>query len=212
MFSKLKEEDQINTLKYLINQYILNRDEMYSFNGYTNSILQVLSDSYSHKRKSTYGVCKIQKEVESLGINNFIDIKGASKDTELFFLLTDKSGKKSFDKLNVNYKISLKEPGQRTKKYPDALIRIGDHYFLVEHKQMKEDGGDQDKTIEAVIKFASKKPELENLHYVSYVDGVYLVYDYPQDDGASRSPLLWAYFDKVNNSGIEPAHIRMHEL
>lgn len=33
-----------------------------------------------------------------------------------------------------------------------------------------------------------------------YVDGVYLVYDYPQDDGASRSPLLWAYFDKVNKS------------
>ena len=32
----------------------------------------------------------------------------------------------------------------------------------------------------------------------NFVDGVYLVYDYPQDDGASRSPLLWAYFDKVN--------------
>lgn len=32
------------------------------------------------------------------------------------------------------------------------------------------------------------------------VDGIYFIYDYPQDDGTNsvRSQLLWAYFDKVN--------------
>lgn len=34
------------------------------------------------------------------------------------------------------------------------------------------------------------------------VDGIYFIYDYPQDDGmgSSRSKLLWAYFDKVNKN------------
>lgn len=55
-------------------------------------------------------------------------------------------------------------------KMPDAFIKFGDKFIIVEHKKMKSTGGGQDKQITEIIEFI--KYGERNVYYVSYLDGI----------------------------------------
>jgi len=58
-------------------------------------------------------------------------------------------------------------------KEPDIVLKINDKFFIIEAKHIKESGGAQDKQIVELIEFIRYSEELENVHYVSFMDGVY---------------------------------------
>lgn len=175
IFVKLSSEERIEVLNIIIKQYIKDRNDLYHAHKYSNVVLQAFSDSYSHKRKGEYGTNKIKKTMEVCGIPNLLSLDNKQiKNNNLFYLLSDKGGKAIFKKFVGDNNISLSSTkGGKTIKYPDAFIRIGNDYFVVEQKNLKENGGGQDKQALEVANFIKKKPEFDGLHYIGFIDGIY---------------------------------------
>lgn len=194
VFIKLNEDQQISILKYMVSNYLSYRHDIYLSHGYSNIVLQVMSDNYSHKRKGNYGTNKIADILKIIGINNLLNSEDKSFNNELFFLLSDKTGKKEFKEFALENNIRLSKEGKETEKYPDALIRIGDDLFIVEQKNMKENGGGQDKQTEEITDFINKKPELQNLHYITFIDGIF----FNQIDKTAQAKTLQQYTDIVS--------------
>src|SRR3989344_3552297 len=79
-----REEDRMPLLRELINKYINDRHQMYLSHGYSNIVLQVLADNYSHKRAGKTGVSKIAALVESAGFKRIInELINASCDNKM---------------------------------------------------------------------------------------------------------------------------------
>ena len=194
IFQSLKLHEKIEVIKFIIEYYISNRHQMYKSQGYSNIVLQVMSDNYSHKRKGTYGANKI---ADTLRANGLIDLtKMESKDFEqdCYYLLSDKNGKTLFKKFAELYGVKLSEDGRETEKFPDALVKIGEHFFIIEQKNMKENGGGQDKQASEITDFIDRNPEFPNLHYVTYVDGIY----FNQLDKNATAKTLQQYTDIIS--------------
>ena len=165
-------DEQLKLLRILVKHYIENRHRLYLSHGYSDMVLQVMSDSYSHKRKGNYGAKKIASFLTELGIPDLAKTPSGSFEEPFFFLLADKTGKKRFQQFSAEHAISLSKENDKTKKFPDALIRMGEHYFIVEQKNMKESGGGQDKQTLEITDFIRKKPEFNGLHYITFCDGI----------------------------------------
>jgi len=56
---------------------------------------------------------------------------------------------------------------------PDFLIKHKKDIFILEHKHMKEGGGGQDKQANEVISFIGFSEGSPNIHYISFLDGIY---------------------------------------
>ncbi len=174
VFQKLDHERQMDFLQFIVPWFIQDRHHTYDAHGYSDMSLQVMSDNYAHKRKGNYGANKIARELREKGILKSNEMPSNSSEPEMVFLLCDKDGKKGYQKFAKENGVSLSEEGKKTQKYPDALIKIGMEYFIVEQKNMKENGGGQDKQTLEITHFIDRAPEKEHLHYVTYVDGIYL--------------------------------------
>lgn len=174
IFVKLSPEERIEVLNIIIEQYIQDRNDLYHVHKYSNVVLQAFSDSYSHKRKGEYGTNKIKKTMDACGIPNLLSLNNKQiKNNNLFYLLSDKGGKAIFKKFVEDSNIRLSKKGKKTIKYPDAFIRIGNDFFVVEQKNLKENGGGQDKQALEIANFIDKKPEFDGLHYIGFIDGIY---------------------------------------
>lgn len=193
VFQELKYSEKIEVLKFIIKPYIDTRHKMYESHGYSNIVLQVMSDNYSHKRKGTYGTNKISFLLESLNIQDLMKKSNKSFNQNTFFLLSDKTGKAMYKKFASMHGIKLHDEGKATEKYPDAFIKIGKHYFIVEQKNMKENGGGQDKQTVEITDFISRTPEFEGLHYVTFIDGIY----FNQIDKNATAKTLQQYTDII---------------
>lgn len=191
VFSSLSHDKKIEVIKYIIKPYIETRHIMYLNHGYTNIVLQVMSDNYSHKRKGSYGSNKIADILKSLNIPDLTHLEHKSLDNDIYYLLSDKNGKKLFKEFIQKYKISLSGEDRNTEKYPDTLIKIKDEFYIVEQKNMKENGGGQDKQTIEITDFISKKPSIDNLHYVTFIDGIY----FNQIDSNAHAKTLQQYKD-----------------
>jgi len=194
VFQELKYSEKMEVLKFIVKPYIDSRHKMYESHGYSNIVLQVMSDNYSHKRKGTYGTNKISFLLESLGIKDLLKMENKSFNQDTFFLLSDKTGKTLYKQFAKSHGIKLHDEGKATEKYPDAFIKIGIHYFIVEQKNMKENGGGQDKQTVEITDFISRDPEFTNLHYVTFVDGIY----FNQIDKNATAKTLQQYTDIVS--------------
>ena len=164
-------QQRLQIIEYMVINYLKDRHEMYLSHGYSDIVLQVMSDNYSHKRKGSYGTNKIADICKIRVIPDISGEKYPNFNIEAFLLKSDKTGKANFIKFAEDYGLVLSE--DNTIKYPDALIKIGKDFFIVEQKNMKEDGGGQDKQTVEITHFIKRKPEFEGLHYVTFIDGVY---------------------------------------
>lgn len=95
------------------------------------------------------------------------------EDNTIVYCEPDKKGKilfKQFCKIsNIAYEFGNHHQG----KLHDILLKVEDHIFLIEAKHMKESGGAQDKQIVEIIEFIAYSEKSDNIHYVTFMDGIY---------------------------------------
>ncbi len=176
-FSVFKQlPNQKIILSELLKKYCLHRRELYDECGYSNVIMQALHDSGTSRKKGESGIIKILNLAEEIlgPIKHLEKIKYFDKDEfKLGYFLPDKGDEKIFDsfceKFKVNYEFGINHQGKR----PDIVFKIEDHFFIIEAKHIKESGGAQDKQIVELIEFIKHSEHSKNIHYISFMDGVY---------------------------------------
>lgn len=175
LFCKLEKDDQKDILKEIMDKYVELRHGLYSKIGYSATTLQVGKDAKAHKESGNLAVKKISELLEKKGFFN-----GNTEGVDTFFsgelkkyLVADKAGKKLFKKIIKEKGIKFKWSRGKENKMPDFLVRDGEDFFIIEHKHMKEGGGGQNKQVNEVIDFINFSEANENIHYVSFLDGLY---------------------------------------
>lgn len=175
LFRKMTAEEQLDIIKNIVEKYIELRHNLYSSYGYTPTTLQVGKDAKAHKESGSLGIYKVSKILDKAGYKkanaetpeNFTSQRGK------LYIEADKKGKKLFKDLLNYYKIRFLWSKNKEQKMPDFLIKNNNDIFIVEHKHMKEGGGGQDKQINEVISLISFSESNLNIHYISFLDGIY---------------------------------------
>jgi len=89
------------------------------------------------------------------------------------YFLPDKGDKSLFTNFCKELKVKYKFGTEHQGKEPDIVLKINDHFFIIEAKHIKESGGAQDKQIVEIIEFIKYSETNRKIHYLSFVDGVY---------------------------------------
>ena len=162
--TKLTNEEK----EYIIDCYLEDRHQLYLNRDYSDIIFQVLTDSYSHKRKGAMGVEKLKKICNQFSIPKINDEMQINND--IYYILPDSGDNRLFDRIiEVNH-INFDFRNAHQGKMPDALIKIDDVFLVVEHKILKESGGGQDKQMTEIIDFIGQGER--GVHYISFMDGI----------------------------------------
>jgi len=179
-FKDYSNEEKKDILKSILELYCENRRKIYDRLGYTNTTVQVLYDAGASRKKGKLGIKKIETLLENiLNISNTEYLKVENlKDFEgkkICYLLPDsnKSDKEIFDDFTKRKHLDYRFGREHQNKYPDIVIKICEHYFIIEAKHIKESGGTQDKQIVEIIEFIKYSENVDNIHYVSFLDGIY---------------------------------------
>jgi len=172
VFKKLLNKKVI--LKELLQKYCERRRELYDKMGYSNVTVQSLYDVGSSRKKGVSGIDKIIDMIHK-NIGNVLhakDINTLMKSSTAYFF-PDKGDKHLFrlfcKKIGIKYLFGK----DHQDKEPDIVLKINNKFYIIEAKHIKESGGAQDKQIVELIEFIRYSEELENVHYVSFMDSVY---------------------------------------
>jgi Holliday junction resolvase len=179
-FKDYSNEEKKDILKSILELYCENRRKIYDRLGYTNTTVQALYDAGASRKKGKLGIKKIETLLENiLNISNTEYLKVENlKDFEgkkICYLLPDsnKSDKEIFDDFIKRKHLDYRFGREHQNKYPDIVIKICEHYFIIEAKHTKESGRAQDKQIVEIIEFIKYSENVDNIHYVSFLDGIY---------------------------------------
>ena len=153
-------------------RYCKERHGMYSSHGYSDVILQVMCDNYSHKRNSKTTIDKITDTIEPVGFSRLPQDSPFTV-SDNFYLLPDKGDVNAYQDLVEKLALETKALHQEQDKLPDFVIKINGAYYIGEAKMMKGSGGGQDKQLVEIINFIRYQEQAENVHYVVYFDGEY---------------------------------------
>lgn len=179
-FKDYSDEEKKDILKSILELYCENRRKIYDRLGYTNTAIQALYDAGASRKKGKLGIRKIEtllqnilniSNTEHLKVENLKDFEGK----KICYLLPDsnKSDKEIFDDFIKRKNLDYRFGREHQNKYPDIVIKICEHYFIIEAKHIKESGGTQDKQIVEIIEFIKYSENIDNIHYVSFLDGIY---------------------------------------
>ncbi|MFP3254316.1 MAG: hypothetical protein RXN95_04525 [Hydrogenobaculum sp.] len=179
-FKDYSDEEKKDILKSILELYCENRRKIYDRLGYTNTTVQALYDAGASRKKGKLGIRKIEtllqnilniSNTEHLKVENLKDFEGK----KICYLLPDsnKSDKEIFDDFIKRKNLDYRFGREHQNKYPDIVIKICEHYFIIEAKHIKESGGSQDKQIVEIIEFIKYSENVDNIHYVSFLDGIY---------------------------------------
>ena len=148
------------------------RHPLYMSHGYTNSILQVVSDNYSHKRNSKTSIVKILDKMKPYSFKRLLNEDfERSKD---FYLLPDKGDSALFKKFKKAYSVEMVSAKSEQDKLPDMLFKFKEQFYIMEMKTMKGSGGGQDKQLVEVINFIRYAEKDKRIHYITFMDGEYV--------------------------------------
>jgi len=168
---------------------------MYSSHGYSDAILQVMCDNYSHKRNSKTTIEKIVDVVTNRGLRHFV--AGMSLlESDGYFLLPDKGDRAVYDDLVARLALETMALRQEQGKLPDFVLKLGGRCVIGEAKMMKGSGGGQDKQLVEVINFIRYQERNPRVHYMVYLDGEYA--NMLLSDAARSSKLERQCHDIVN--------------
>lgn len=154
--------------EYIIDSYIEDRHNLYLNRNYSDIVFQVLTDNYSHKRKSSMGVAKLKKICESFNIEKIINEDQIENNQ--YYILPDAGDNNLFNKIIEKNHINFEFKSNHQGKMPDLLIKHNNIFLIVEHKILKESGGGQDKQMTEIIDFI-RYTERE-VYYISFMDGI----------------------------------------
>jgi len=173
VFEKLPNKKDV--LKGLLRKYCERRRKLYDNLGYSNITVQALYDTGSSRKKGVSGIDKIIYIIQDKlkkNITHAKDIDTLMKSTDAYFL-PDRGDKGLFSifckKMRIRYLFSKDHQG----KQPDIVLKTNGEFFIIEAKHINETGGAQDKQIVEVIEFIRYSEKLDNVHYVSFIDGIY---------------------------------------
>mgnify|MGYP001626413985 CR=1 FL=1 len=185
VFRKLPNQKVI--LAELLEKYCSRRRQLYDKLGYSNVTVQALYDSGASRKIGTAGIIKILDLASKiLGLKKDEHLKTIEKvkTCNRGYFLPDKEDNRLFElfckRFNITYQFGKDHQGKK----PDIVLKIGDHFFIIEAKHIKESGGAQDKQIDEVIKFIKYSENSEFVHYLSFIDGIYfnnLIWIPPKD-------------------------------
>ncbi len=166
--------NQKDILSELLKEYCSRRRQLYDRLGYSNIIVQALYDSGASRKKGAIGIRKVLDLAEkNLNLNKHLRNIEEVMNYERWYFFPDKGDQELFkqfrERLNITYKFGKDHQG----KEPDIVLKIGDHFFIIEAKHIKESGGAQDKQIVETIEFIKYSENSKFIHYLSFVDGVY---------------------------------------
>lgn len=187
VFMELQNQKYI--LTEILKEYCKRRRKVYDRLGYSNITVQALYDSGSSRKKGTAGIAKVlDLAIKILGINkaeHFESIEEINSKNRGYFC-PDKGDKLLFkefcDDFEVEYKFGQLHQGKR----PDIIIKLQNHFFIIEAKHIKESGGAQDKQIVEAIEFIKNSEKSNLIHYISFMDGIYF------------NQFIWVQYEKSN--------------
>lgn len=154
--------------EYIIDCYLEDRHQLYLNRDYSDIIFQVLTDSYSHKRKGAMGVEKLKKICKQFNIPKINE--ETQINNEIYYILPDSGDNRLFNRIIEINHINFDFRNNHQGKMPDALIKIDNIFLVVEHKILKESGGGQDKQMTEIIDFVGHGER--GVHYISFMDGI----------------------------------------
>lgn len=172
VFRKLPNRKHV--LKEILLRYCQRRRKLYDKIGYSNVTVQALYDIGASRKKGSAANIKITDMIK----NNFENPVYAKKifdleNNKVSYFLADRGDKDLFKKLCSKYNIKYEFGKQHQGKILDIVLKVLEQIFLIEAKHMKEGGGAQDKQVVEVIDFIGFSENSENIHYVTFMDGVY---------------------------------------
>jgi len=177
-FTSLSEQDKKLMLRQILENYCIKRKELYDKLGYSNIVVQALYDSGASRKKGKIGINKIMNLIfEKLGeIKKFSDIEEL-KNTKCGYFLPD-GNKTLFNDFIRDYRLSYRFGERYQNKLPDVVLKVAEHFFIIEAKHINEMGGAQDKQIAELISFIDQSEQLANIHihYIAFLDGIYFNY------------------------------------
>ncbi len=158
----------LNFIKEIINLFLEKRGICeYTYKEWIQAIL----DSGASRKKGKSG----ENKLINICLNNFKykyvkTLKELKKENKCVATLT-KTGEFSINNFKNNLGIDLDFKNQN--KILDIVIKNNNDYFFIEAKHIKSLGGEQDKQIVELINIISKDSKNKNIHYVSFLDGLY---------------------------------------
>ena len=170
-FMGYSTQEQFEFVYEMLTLYAKERHKMYMSHGYSNSILQVVCDNYSHKRNSKTTIVKICDVLNDLGFVH--KTSGSMIDDRRFYILPDKGDKDLFLDFKQAFCVAMESAKTEQNKLPDMVFSVKGEYYIVEMKSMKGSGGGQDKQLTEVINFIRYSEKNKKVHYVTYLDGEY---------------------------------------
>ncbi|MEI6278392.1 MAG: hypothetical protein WCQ16_03280 [Verrucomicrobiae bacterium] len=173
IYRQLRAEDRIRFVLEMAKSYIKSRHTLYSTHGYSDATLQVQADSFAHKRNGGQGQEKVLKMLREFQIIPYqgTDLEGFENSNNTV-ILPDSDARALFGSFLSRRKLSFRWGPSHENKRPDFLINTKRQFWIVEHKHMKEFGGGQNKQITEIIDFLAQAEECQDVHYVSFLDGI----------------------------------------
>ena len=171
-YSSLKKDEKLDYIYEMLLRYCKERHDIYKSHGYSNTILQVISDSYSHKRNSKTSIIKFIDILAPYTTYHLQDENLILSDDNYFFL-PDKSDKKCFLRLLNELDIKMESRNIEQGKVPDIVLKHNGHYYIFELKMMKGSGGGQNKQAVEFAYFIRFSEADNNIHYGIMLDSLY---------------------------------------
>lgn len=189
-FVRYAAKEQKEFMFEMLKLYVLKRHKMYLSHGYSNSILQVMCDNYSHKRNSKSTIIKVSDILGEFGFrHNPVSDKLCSG---RHYILPDKGDRDAFHDFRNRQNIIMESAANEQGKLPDMVFHLDGEYYVVEMKSMKGSGGGQDKQLTEIINFIRYAEANPRVHYVTYLDG-----EYSNILHSSRQPKIRRQYDDI---------------
>jgi hypothetical protein len=160
-------------LSKLLEEYCYRRGQLYDNLGYSNITVQALYDSGVSREKGTAGITKVLYLTrEILRLDKHLRNIGEVMKFGGYFL-PDKEDKELFDLFCKEFRIHYEFGTSHQGKKPDVVLKVDNHFLIIEAKHIKESGGAQDKQISEIIDFIRYSEDSDFIHYISFMDGTY---------------------------------------
>jgi len=172
LFRKLQNNKVI--LSKVLERYCERRRKLYDELGYSNIVVQTLYDSGTSRRRGKSGIVKVVDIARKvLHLEKKLNTIEEIESSKMGYFLPDKGDKELFKSFCRELKIAYRFGETHQDKNPDVVLKVGEHFFIIEAKHIKERGGGQDKQITELIDFIKHSENSEYIHYVSFLDGTY---------------------------------------
>lgn len=173
--TNLSIKEKFDLIKKTLDLYIKNRHDIYLSHGYSDLVLQVMSDASSSRRNGSTGTNNLTSIMELFNIQkaNSFECFDSSFSS---YILPDRGDSNILKIIIESYKIDFKFQKERENKNPDMVFKLGDDIYIMEHKLTNGNGGSQNMEINEIISFIGYKENAQKIkvHYVSCLQGDYL--------------------------------------